>query len=101
MKNVSFICVFAIFVVPLHQLSDELLKFLLASAFRRRDVAQPGSATVWGTGGRKFKSCHPDEKNNHFISEVVILCIYKMNPLAITLLEAPIPSDTHLLGGIY
>ena len=27
-----------------------------------RDVAQPGSATVWGTGGRKFKSCHPDIK---------------------------------------
>ena len=26
-----------------------------------RDVAQPGSATVWGTGGRKFKSCHPDK----------------------------------------
>ena len=23
-------------------------------------MAQPGSATVWGTGGRKFKSCHPD-----------------------------------------
>ena len=28
----------------------------------KRDVAQPGSATVWGTGGRKFKSCHPDNK---------------------------------------
>ena len=28
-----------------------------------RDVAQPGSATVWGTGGRKFKSCHPDNIN--------------------------------------
>ena len=27
-----------------------------------RDVAQSGSATVWGTGGRKFKSCHPDYK---------------------------------------
>ena len=25
-------------------------------------MAQPGSATVWGTGGRKFKSCHPDNK---------------------------------------
>ncbi len=33
-----------------------------APAFEKstRDVAQPGSATVWGTGGRKFKSCHPD-----------------------------------------
>ena len=25
-----------------------------------RDVAQPGSAHVWGAWGRKFKSCHPD-----------------------------------------
>lgn len=25
-----------------------------------RDVAQPGSALVWGTRGRRFKSCHPD-----------------------------------------
>lgn len=24
-------------------------------------MAQSGSATVWGTGGRKFKSCHPDK----------------------------------------
>ena len=28
-----------------------------------RDVAQSGSATVWGTGGRKFESCHPDEES--------------------------------------
>jgi hypothetical protein len=25
-------------------------------------VAQLGSAPDWGSGGRKFKSCHPDEK---------------------------------------
>ena len=25
-----------------------------------RDVAQPGSAHVWGAWGRKFESCHPD-----------------------------------------
>ena len=25
-----------------------------------RDVAQPGSAQVWGTWGRRFESCHPD-----------------------------------------
>ncbi len=28
---------------------------------RFRDVAQPGSAHVWGAWGRKFKSCHPDK----------------------------------------
>ena len=27
-----------------------------------RDVAQPGSAPVWGTGGRRFKSCHSDQR---------------------------------------
>ena len=26
-----------------------------------RGVAQPGSAPVWGTGGRRFKSCRPDQ----------------------------------------
>lgn len=26
-----------------------------------RDVAQPGSAHVWGAWGRKFKSCRPDK----------------------------------------
>lgn len=26
-----------------------------------RGVAQPGSVSVWGAGGRKFKSCHPDK----------------------------------------
>ena len=26
----------------------------------RRDVAQPGSAPEWGSGGRRFESCHPD-----------------------------------------
>ena len=25
-----------------------------------RDVAQPGSAPEWGSGGRRFKSAHPD-----------------------------------------
>ena len=27
-----------------------------------RDVAQFGSAHVWGAWSRKFKSCHPDQK---------------------------------------
>ena len=43
------------------RVSDVCCEFLLASPLQRRDVAQPGSATVWGTGGRKFKSCHPDK----------------------------------------
>jgi hypothetical protein len=29
-----------------------------------RGVAQPGSVSVWGAGGRKFKSCHPDKIEN-------------------------------------
>ncbi len=27
---------------------------------RRRGVAQPGSAPEWGSGGRRFKSAHPE-----------------------------------------
>ncbi len=27
-----------------------------------RGVAQPGSAPEWGSGGRRFKSSHPDQK---------------------------------------
>ena len=38
-----------------------------------RGVAQPGSAPVWGTGGRRFKSSHPD---------------YDINPLYDTLRRA-------------
>ena len=30
---------------------------------REREVAQPGSATVWGTGGRVFESRLPDKEN--------------------------------------
>ncbi len=29
-----------------------------------RDVAQPGSAHVWGAWGRKFESCHPDKQKS-------------------------------------
>ena len=32
-----------------------------ASLGRFRDVAQPGSAPDWGSGGRRFESCHPDQ----------------------------------------
>ena len=39
------------------EFSDSEAIFVLAI----RDVAQSGSVLVWGTRGRKFKSCHPDE----------------------------------------
>jgi hypothetical protein len=28
-----------------------------------RGVAQPGSASAWGAGGRRFKSCRPDQSS--------------------------------------
>ena len=31
-----------------------------------RDVAQFGSAHVWGAWSRKFKSCHPDHRRRFF-----------------------------------
>lgn len=33
---------------------------LRVTVFASRGVAQPGSAPVWGTGGHRFESCHPD-----------------------------------------
>ena len=33
--------------------------------FTRRDVAQPGSAPDWGSGGRWFESSHPDHLTTH------------------------------------
>ncbi len=38
----------------------------------RRDVAQLGSAFVWGAKGRWFKSSHPDQ----FFEEFVVYMIY-------------------------
>lgn len=29
---------------------------------RFRDVAQSGRVLVWGASGRRFKSCHPDDR---------------------------------------
>ncbi len=56
-KKCEKICTYQKKAVPLHAFS------LRTYVWRRktRDVAQSGSATVWGTGGRKFKSCHPDK----------------------------------------
>ena len=33
----------------------------VASTAHERDVAQPGSAPDWGSGGRWFESSHPDQ----------------------------------------
>ncbi len=32
-----------------------------------RDVAQPGSASHWGCGGRRFESSRPDQFINSFV----------------------------------
>ena len=42
-----------------------------------RGVAQPGSALAWGARGRKFKSCHPDEKKaSLLIAACWLFCVY-------------------------
>ena len=38
-----------------------MIKIPLHNLGLKRDVAQPGSAPASGAGGRKFKSCHPDQ----------------------------------------
>ena len=61
----------------MHPLLKDMYKFAnvriykFTNSSRHRDVAQSGSATVWGTGGRKFESCHPDEE-----SARALFCIY-------------------------
>ena len=76
-EKIRKICIFHKKAVPLHSFLIERQmpkphgktnERTLLVQVKKRDVAQPGSATVWGTGGRKFKSCHPDkEQNNHLI----------------------------------
>ncbi len=44
-----------------------------------RDVAQPGSAHVWGAWGRKFESCHPDkakDQNPLKPSKIKVLLVF-------------------------
>ena len=51
----------------------------------QRDVAQSGSATVWGTGGRKFESCHPDKK--YETSRAFLLCLFRIERSYLASLE--------------
>ena len=39
-----------------------------------RGVAQPGSVSVWGAGGRKFKSCHPDKFGKVRFNNLAFFC---------------------------
>src|SRR3546814_1427311 len=43
--------------------SDVCSSDLLKSRRSGRGVAQPGSASHWGCGGRRFESSRPDQKN--------------------------------------
>ena len=45
----------------------------------RRGVAQPGSASVLGTEGRKFESCLPD----HFPSQIETVSKYFLIPFIV------------------
>ena len=44
-----------------------------------RGIAQPGSAPVWGTGGRRFKSGYPDHNVKANCSQLAFLL--SKNPL--------------------
>ncbi len=61
------------------------LSFSVINNFNRfaaidfRDVAQPGSAHVWGAWGRKFESCHPDtaeDQNPLKASKIKVLLVF-------------------------
>ena len=38
----------------------------------KRGVAQPGSAPVLGTGGRRFESCRPDFKSSVLVIASIV-----------------------------
>ena len=46
----------------------------------QRDVAQLGSAHVWGAWSRKFKSCHPDQKGG-FLATFIFLPTFPLKML--------------------
>ena len=47
-----------------------------------RAIAQPGSASVWGAGGHRFKSCWPDHnKINDLADKLLILFGYILLPV--------------------
>ena len=50
-----------------------------------RDVAQFGSAHVWGAWSRKFKSCHPDHMKQRYA--FAYLCFIFFLTVGITRLE--------------
>ena len=69
-----------------------------------RGVAQPGSAPVLGTGGRRFKSSHPDHFNKKAVF-IMIDCFFitaikeaPMPNLEITLPKQLSPQDKQDLG---
>jgi hypothetical protein len=43
---------------------------------KKRGVAQPGSAPEWGSGGRRFKSSHPE-----FLKKNILFCQLKYSGL--------------------
>ncbi len=44
-----------------------------------RDVAQPGSVSAWGAGGRWFESSHPDKRKVHSKEWIFLLCQLEEN----------------------
>src|SRR3981081_1895394 len=66
-----------------------------------RGVAQPGSASVWGTGGRRVKSCRPDQFLLPSIDEIImttrralafIFCTVALDVLALGIMIPVLPT---------
>ena len=73
-----------------------------------RGVAQPGSASVWGTGGRRFKSCRPDQFSPLPLIDVAmnarrafafIFCTVTLDVLALGLMIPVLPQHRAGLHG--
>ena len=59
-----------------------------------RDVAQSGSAPEWGSGGRMFKSFHPDHFSSVVISSFWFSTRQKLSPFASHINSSPWPANT-------
>lgn len=54
--------------------------FVQIESLATRDVAQSGSASVLGTGGRRFESCHPEQNClNLYIHKKIVSPFFMVN----------------------
>ena len=76
---------------------EDRVRFRSASLERaKRDVAQPGSAPEWGSGGRGFKSRRPDKKKAPAVAGAFFFSVSRAFVLGTSPSARPIGSNPSL-----